>query len=60
MCVRILMNEKQIDSHEWHHFLAGGSPKSVRNSLNTTFIYILNLNQMRKIAQSCLLVITFQ
>ncbi|GJQ83090.1 hypothetical protein Trydic_g20102 [Trypoxylus dichotomus] len=26
MCIRILMDMKQIDPHEWHHFLAGGDP----------------------------------
>ncbi|XP_030767557.1 dynein heavy chain 1, axonemal-like isoform X2 [Sitophilus oryzae] len=26
MCVRILMDLKKIDPHEWHHFLAGGNP----------------------------------
>ncbi|KAJ8968970.1 hypothetical protein NQ314_002002 [Rhamnusium bicolor] len=25
LCVRILMNSGDIDPHEWHHFLAGGS-----------------------------------
>ncbi|KAK9870895.1 hypothetical protein WA026_009851 [Henosepilachna vigintioctopunctata] len=26
LCARILMDEDKIDGHEWHHFLAGGSP----------------------------------
>ncbi|KAG5864490.1 hypothetical protein JTB14_015421 [Gonioctena quinquepunctata] len=26
LCIRILMNAGEIDPHEWHHFLAGGSP----------------------------------
>ncbi|XP_044749962.1 dynein axonemal heavy chain 1-like [Coccinella septempunctata] len=26
MCARILMDINKIDGHEWHHFLAGGSP----------------------------------
>lgn len=29
MCARILMDEGKIDGHEWHHFLAGGTPTSV-------------------------------
>lgn len=30
LCARILMDDKRIDGHEWHHFLAGGSPTLVR------------------------------
>jgi hypothetical protein len=30
MCARILMDEGKIDGHEWHHFLAGGTPQSVQ------------------------------
>ncbi|XP_074037842.1 dynein axonemal heavy chain 1 isoform X2 [Leptinotarsa decemlineata] len=26
LCIRILMDRGDIDPHEWHHFLAGGSP----------------------------------
>uniref|UniRef100_A0A1Y1MZ35 Dynein heavy chain region D6 P-loop domain-containing protein n=1 Tax=Photinus pyralis TaxID=7054 RepID=A0A1Y1MZ35_PHOPY len=26
LCIRILLDEKKVDPHEWHFFLAGGSP----------------------------------
>ena len=29
LCARILMDEGQIDLHEWHFLLAGGSPLRV-------------------------------
>lgn len=29
VCVRIMLDDGKIDPHEWHHFLAGGSPMNV-------------------------------
>ncbi|XP_023309976.1 dynein heavy chain 1, axonemal-like [Anoplophora glabripennis] len=29
LCIRILMDSGEIDPHEWHHFLAGGSASSI-------------------------------
>lgn len=33
LCARILMDEKNINPHEWHFFLAGGTPAQVQNVL---------------------------
>lgn len=33
LCARILMDQKRIDAHEWHFFLAGGSPLKVIHSV---------------------------
>ncbi|KAJ8935779.1 hypothetical protein NQ318_014940 [Aromia moschata] len=29
LCVRILINAGKLDPHEWHYFLAGGSPTKI-------------------------------